>query len=110
MKLSFKGFVIEGVLNQNKRWYVTKNGQKSHEKDEPKELLRGSFKIDEYSIEYSAEEVKDLLASTKELTDIMVKSLIPAVIDAAERIYRMDKENREDRKKSKDADAADAHE
>ena len=106
MKLSFKGFSIEGVLNQDKRWYTVKNGngQKSYERDgKPEELLRGSFKIDEYSIEYSAEEMKDILTSTKDLTNIVIESMIPAIMDVAERIHKIDKEDREDRKKSNDA-------
>ena len=115
MKLSFKGFVIEGVLNQDKRWYITKNGQKSYERDgKPEELVRGSFKIDEYSIEYSAEEVKDILTSTKDLTNIVIESMIPAIMDVAERIHKMDtaerirKEDKEDRKWSNAA--KDTHE
>jgi len=101
MKLSFKGFAIEGVLNQDKRWYIVKNGQKSCERDgDPKELLRGSFKIDEYSIEYSAEEIKDLFTSRKDLTIIMVESLIPAVLDAVERIHKIKAEDRKERKRS----------
>ena len=100
MKLNFKGFEINGVLNQDKRWYTIKNGQKSYERDgDPKELLRCSFKVDEYSLEYSPEEVKDLLTSTKELSDVIVKSLLPAIMDIIERIHAIDVEDDERRRK-----------
>ena len=103
MKITFKGFMIEGILNQDKRFYVTKNGQKSYERDgKPEELLRGSFKIDEYSLEYSPEELKDLLTSTRELTNIIIDSMIPAIMDVAERIHKIDKEDRKDREDRED--------
>jgi len=47
--------------------------------------------------------MKDILTSTKDLTNIVIESMIPAIMDVAERIHKIDKEDREDRKKSNDA-------